>query len=672
MNGEDRIAVQFYNETRLKGARAIRDLADLAEERKDTITHESVTTPRAQILREAARALEDNEFTIAVVGEFSRGKSSLINALLEWPELLPTAIEPSTAAITVLHHAQDPLARVTYTDGTVVDAVPMEDLPKYVVGEDLDGRKASRTSTRRLSKLKTQEEIESISFSEIGKEIAQQLKAPGRKPVKFVDVCIPSPFLKDGIILVDTPGIGSINPEHGQATREYISKADAVIFLINTDPVISDSECNFLMFLEDYVNQFVFAVTKIDRFSEEERTQSMQYTHRIIEEYAGIENPPLYPVSSKLALEARSTGDREKLDQSGFPDFRQGLEHYLIRERGRHILHTTSRDVRLHLNDILNSVEAEMKHLFLSSEEMQQRSGAMQKGLRDAQYVRQAICRDLDKAINNSEQMICGDVDWLRVQASLKTQVADEIESYTWGELQRSNELIPLFVKSQLHEILSDTLTRVSESLATVRSDAVEWAMETLAKLGHETGYEVGATRERAEWEISFQTRSNTFKRNLQKVGTMTVGSSIALTVAGVFLFGGIGAIAMIGGLLLGGGSAPFMLKRTKSQLGKEVNGALGTLLDQLLDDLKREIAADLGHFREEITSLLDSAVSNVSETLQRMETEHTSTGFDGTQRKGELDAQLARANKIDDDLNRLRFFAGYVAGEEVRALSGD
>lgn len=665
---EDRIAVRFYNEVRSKGAVAIRELADLAEHRGDTLTRDGQTRSRAEILRETAHDLESNEFVIAVVGEFSRGKSSLINVLLNRDDLLPTSIQPSTAAITLLHYADSEYARVTYSDGTIADQVPLADLPKYVVGADLDGRKASLFTSRRLAKVKTEQDAEMISLPEIGKEYAQQVQGAAQKTVKFVDVFIQSSFLKDGLTLVDTPGIGSVNPEHGQATREYIGKADAVIFLINTDPVISDSECNFLLFLQDYVDQFVFAITKIDRFSDTERAQSVDYTRRTIEEFAGIEDPPMYPVSAKLMQEGRSAGDSQKVSSSGFPDFERGLEHYLIRERGRLLLQSTAREVRTELTDLQTSIESEMNHLSMTSEELHQRLEAMQRGIKDAGYVRQAVSRDIDKAIRGAEELVMGEFDWLRAKTTLKTEVSDEIDAYSWTELQRANELIPIFVKSRLDEVLASLLTRMSEHLSVVRSDAVDWAMETLAKLGQEVGVELGATQERPEWEISFKTASDAFVRTLRKVGTMTIGSTLALTVAGICLFGGVGAIAMLGGLLLGGGSTPIMLRKTKQQLKNDVLTSLESMMDQLLHDLKAEVVRDLNQFRNDIGRLLDGSISNVTNTVERLQEEHQEVGFDSDSRREDLQAQLTRLQQISDSLNHLRFFAGYIAGQNVKA----
>jgi len=95
-------------------------------------------------------------------------------------------------------------------------------------------------------------------------------------------------------------------------------------------------------------------------------------------------------------------------------------------------------------------------------------------------------------------------------------------------------------------------------------------------------------------------------------------------------------------------------------------------MMDQLLDDMKTEIVRDLEDFRGNITNLLDGAISNVSSTVARMDVERREVDFDSNQRNEDLAQQLARLEEISDDLNQLRFFAGYIAGSDIDELKTD
>ena len=181
---------------------------------------------------------------------------------------------------------------------------------------------------------------------------------------------MPASFLRDGVCLVDTPGIGSVNPEHGEATRAFIDKADAVLFLVNTDPVISQTECNFLAFLRDYVSRFLFVVTKTDRFSPRERQQSLAYTARTIELHAGLARPRIYPVSAKLALLGRAEPDEMKYVASGFPDFLNGLHRFLIEARGQEFLNKHVRLAMAEVQQLTNATLVELQGLRMTLQEL--------------------------------------------------------------------------------------------------------------------------------------------------------------------------------------------------------------------------------------------------------------------------------------------------------------
>ncbi len=184
-----------------------------AAEIADEDSSGSATTHRSQYLRQLAAKIENNVFVLAVVGEFSRGKSSLINALLDRPEPAADLHQADHG----LHHHPELCSRAAHL-----------------------GQVQGRHPPRRRGAGRPRPATPPAAIS-----TAAGVAVPG-PPVDTLYVGVPSSFLRDGIRLVDTPGIGSVNPQHGEATRGFIDKADAVLFLVNTDPVISQSECNFL------------------------------------------------------------------------------------------------------------------------------------------------------------------------------------------------------------------------------------------------------------------------------------------------------------------------------------------------------------------------------------------------------------------------------------------
>ena len=139
-----------------------------------------------------------------VVGEFKRGKSTLVNALLG-VEVLPTGVLPLTAVMTEVVHGQAG-ATVAGLDGTRVD-VGLDDVARFVTEAGNPGNE---------------------------------------RGVDRVEVRVPAPLLSTGLVLVDTPGLGSIHLHNTEVGRASLLEADGAIVLLSADEPLSDEERQLL------------------------------------------------------------------------------------------------------------------------------------------------------------------------------------------------------------------------------------------------------------------------------------------------------------------------------------------------------------------------------------------------------------------------------------------
>ncbi|GAC1522888.1 MAG: hypothetical protein NVS2B3_18730 [Vulcanimicrobiaceae bacterium] len=204
------------------------------------------TTPtRADDLALVAAMRErlERRFTLAVVGEFSSGKSYLLNALLGKARydvggrivgLLATDINPSTATITELQYAAEERAVAKYPSGRE-ERIPMDRLSRFVAVGKGDERGALHDAT------------------------LDEDAAPS-----FVVVDVDSPFLRDGFVVADTPGLASLNPAHRRATLAYLPRTDAVLYLIDTQQPFSEGDASFLGLIGEHVRTIFIVQTKID------------------------------------------------------------------------------------------------------------------------------------------------------------------------------------------------------------------------------------------------------------------------------------------------------------------------------------------------------------------------------------------------------------------------
>jgi len=268
--------------------------------------------------------LNQNVFNLVVLGQFKRGKTTFINSLLE-AELLPTAVVPLTSIVTVISYGEKVEITVIFKDDSTL-VIPPEELPEYIT----------------------------------------EAKNPNNtKNVKEVKILYPSPYLKDGVRLIDTPGVGSIYQNNTDETYNYIPKVDAAIFLLSVDPPISQAEVEFLEDIKKYAAKIFFILNKIDYLSPEDREESLEFSRQVLDTKVGLSNIKIFPLSAKFALEGKLAGNNEKLKASYLPSFEAVLSDFLLREKGKTVLLTAINKAVLQGKQLMVLIGLEKKALGL-------------------------------------------------------------------------------------------------------------------------------------------------------------------------------------------------------------------------------------------------------------------------------------------------------------------
>jgi tRNA U34 5-carboxymethylaminomethyl modifying GTPase MnmE/TrmE len=281
--------------------------------------------------------LATEQFNLVVLGQFKRGKSTLINALLG-ADLLPTAVMPLTSIVTIIQYGPEPRAAVSFHDG------------------------------RKLE----------VDVADIATFITEPENPKNIKGVAQVEVSFPSDFLLDGVRLVDTPGVGSVFASNTGTTYDYLPEADAAIFLLAADQPISQAELEFLQAVRQYAARFFFVLNKIDYLGERELMESMEFSARVIAESLGSE-VVIHPVSARTALLARLESDATRLEESRLPAFEQALSDFLLRDKGTTLLAAIRSRLRALVSEALNSIELELSATRMPAEVLAERIEAFHK-----------------------------------------------------------------------------------------------------------------------------------------------------------------------------------------------------------------------------------------------------------------------------------------------------
>ena len=169
------------------------------------------TYGKKSIVSEIDKAITTTEdsATVLFCGEFKRGKSSLVNAIIG-TELCPTDIGIATSVVTTIKYSAVKKAVRYYgnllenADSLKSEEIEWEDIDKYTMGDVL----------------------------EIDNTI-------------LVELSYPSPFLKNGITIIDSPGIGGLDPRHAILTHMALPKADVIVFVTDAGEPLTQSELEF-------------------------------------------------------------------------------------------------------------------------------------------------------------------------------------------------------------------------------------------------------------------------------------------------------------------------------------------------------------------------------------------------------------------------------------------
>ncbi|MCL4516846.1 MAG: dynamin family protein [Firmicutes bacterium] len=420
------------------------------------------------------RFLEER-FHLAVLGQFKRGKSTLLNALLG-EELLPTSVVPLTAIPTFILWGPELRARVHYQDGRPGDEFPTRhDKTAY------DGTEHDKTRNG------------PILASFLSQFVAESGNPKNCKGVSHVEVFHPSPLLHNGVVLIDTPGIGSTFRHNTEATLNFLPQCDAALFVVSADPPITEVEVDFLKAVRPRVARLFFIVNKVDYLSEEEKGALLHFVGNVLREQVGIkEESPIFCVSARQGLEARQSADVALWKRSGLEEVRSHLIDFLARDKTSALREALANKAWEMIADVLMRLRITIRSLQMPLTELDERLQIFEKELQEAGR-QQIVMRDL----------LAGDrkrtVEFLEEQAEhLRQKARVYLKGTVWESLARIDaafdenrvqedlaDAIPRFFEHELGEMAHAFDLRVSEVLLPHQQRADE-LIETVRKTAAE------------------------------------------------------------------------------------------------------------------------------------------------------------------------------------------
>lgn len=312
-------------------------------------------TENKKAIENSRHKLKSHKFSVGIMGEFKRGKSTVINALLG-REIMPADILPATATMNRVTYDLQPHAQVIKNDGSVIE-IPVDQISDYVT--------------------KTNDE--------------------NAKRAEMVDEAIvyyPCQFCQNGVDIVDTPGLND-DERMDKISEEIIPKLDAVIMVIVPGAPFSKSEAEFVRnkLMGSDLGRLMFLVNKIDTIRPKERERAVEDIKKRIQtavldkmqEVYGAESEEykdakrkvgdirIFPISAANALDARMDGDNELLEDSGIMKFEDALTYMLTTERGALELSAPLAVLSRTAAEVLNAAESRKNGLQMNAEEFKKK-----------------------------------------------------------------------------------------------------------------------------------------------------------------------------------------------------------------------------------------------------------------------------------------------------------
>jgi len=396
-------------------------------------------------VKEQQEKIRSQSFNLVVLGQFKRGKSTFINALLGAP-ILPTAVVPLTSVVTILSYGESPKAVVRFLSG----------------GEKV------------------------IDIGEIASYITEKENPKNEKGVKEVEVFYPSEYLKNGVRIIDTPGVGSVYNHNTEVAYNYLPYVDAGIFIVSADPPLSQSEHSFLKDIKSSADKIFFVLNKVDQVNEEDRQESLEFTKTVIEEDFGKGKVKIFPLSARWALEGKLNKDEATLKKSMLPEFEARLRNFLIQEKGLVLLRSiTNNLLRIVSNEMISS-KLEEESLKLPLEELKRKIEQFENEVKLIEKEREAnvlllqghtkkIIQELDEAIGEFKKSRLPKLlaeleqEYMRRTALGGGNLREDLEKFVFSAIQNTfsewRQVLTESISSQLEAIHLDFARKVNSTI---------------------------------------------------------------------------------------------------------------------------------------------------------------------------------------------------------------
>jgi predicted GTPase len=652
------ISYQSYEEFKQK----TNTLVSLIERQIDIVRALNEPNQEAN-LKPLKDLVESSSFKVMVLGEFKRGKSTFINALLG-EEILPAYSTPCTAIINEVKWSDTKSALLHFnkSNGKPPLNVPIEEIEDYVVIKD--------------------DEDESQAINET--------------PYEKLELFWPLELCKNAVEIIDSPGLNE-HKTRQQVTENYLVTVDAILLVLSCEQLFAKSEREVVdnklipMGHEDIF--FICNRINMIRKNEVERVKNSAIKKLSSRTRLGSER--IFFINALGALDGKLENDVEALENSGVPRLEVELQKFLTNERGRVKILRPAQELKNSIREVRKSIPEQRSMLNTDVAELEKRYAAAQEPLRLLEEKRRSIVKKLENLIEDTkEQVGYKTKDFCRDLVPKVKALSDEYEPETKIELlfkdprpsiEAAVKEISSYLESQVEAEFKNWQSSELEPLLAKRMEHIKDSLDAEAK-------EFINKVDNLRLEISGASVS---KVDISKgdVGVRDVSAVERIfSAAGGFLVGGVGAaavgatfgyqemlkslipqiaIGIIGTILLGVNPITFvpMLvaaliqgklmegrinNKIKEEVGKKFSQQLSNTTVDIVETVGNSVSAEFSKLKNLVDEGLAAEIQNIRQQVNNVLTEKQKGQAEVDKKLKQLDILARNVDTIDQELDNL------------------
>ena len=509
------------------------------------------------------------ECFIAVLGIQGAGKSSLLNAVIFEDEVLPVEVQETTCIPTMIrriYSGEQAGAEVHYQNDKV-ETIPLK---KEFIEKIVDNR-----------------------------------YNPGNiMNVAFVVCRVDMPFLREGFVFVDLPGVGSLTEKNEETTMMFLQDAHIGIFLLRTVPPITDSEAGFIRIAWPRLQDSIFVQNLWAQETEAEVKGGIGHNESVLRTIAREQNttPPsvIVPVNVAMACQGAYSGDELKINRSRIKELKKHIRMFARRSALENLYRETAKMFIRLLQKGQHQIADRIEALEGSQENLsQQFAQAKEKFIANRERLEDYVNRNCEAFLENSAELKS---DWLpQLLDSTSEECLQKIDRLPIEDMKEDE--FRQEVREVFSELFGNAYKQIKEKLAHLAENHVENLGQSLQQMASisqvlQQGFCAQPEQQKGAsgWSVALS------------------GSIAPLVVSGPVGWGILGGAIVTGGVVrwASGATAHKRIMRGvrksigdgKRQIRKEMITEIDYFSEQVIAAIKQSVEYELNAYYDELVKL--------------------------------------------------------------------